>query len=78
MYKVKNERTRSSWPQDGAILADFWGFWIFSNDPSCGQNDLVLLMSKIFQIATKNLSEFLHKYIKSGQTKKIRAPNYVD
>ena len=54
-YKVKNERIRSSWPQDGTILADFWGFWIFSNAPSCGQDDLVLLMSKIFQIATKKL-----------------------
>ena len=29
----EGERTRSSWPQDGVILADFWGFWIFSKGP---------------------------------------------
>ena len=27
---ILHERTRSSWPQDGVILADFCGFWIFS------------------------------------------------
>ena len=33
------KRTRSSWPQEGAILADFWVFWIWNNENKSCLND---------------------------------------
>ena len=36
------KRTRSSWPQEGAILADFWGFWIWNNENKSCLNDQIL------------------------------------